>query len=158
MKKSLIALLYMLLISTALKAQVYVNAGWNNKGATMGAGALYKNIDGSLMFGTDFTKRGVKNLGFSIGRQILLSHWGEDDWLIMPVIGVNNTYSKIYASCKYIKPREVTTTKPSYGFDLGNNQGDGRIVFSYQHSDTDHYGIAIRVNIIQLQKVKRPWR
>ena len=156
--KKLILSAYILIICTTSKAQVYVSLGWSNNGATMGAGALYKHIDASFLYDTDFNKRGKKNVSFNIGRAIMLSHWGEDDWLVTPIVGVAETYYKIYNSCRYIPPVETTETHPVYGFEFGQNLMDGRFVFIYKHSNSDYYGASIRVNIIQLAKTKRPWR
>ena len=156
--KKLLFTAYILILCTTSKAQVYVSLGWQNKGATMGAGALYKHIDASVLFDSDFTKRGKKNISFNIGRAIMLSHWGEDDWLVTPIVGVSNTYYKIYNSCKDIPPIDVKETRPVYGFEFGENIMDGRVVFVYKHSYTDFYGLTIRASIIQLAKTKRPWR
>ena len=157
MKKLLLSA-YILLLCTTSKAQIYVSMGWQNNGATMGAGALYKHIDASFLYDSDFTKRGKKNVSFNIGTPIMLSNWGEDDWLVTPIVGVANTYYKIYNSCKNIAPINVTETHPVYGFEFGQNLMDGRFVFVYKHSNSDYYGISARVFIIQLQKIKRQWR
>ena len=89
---------YMLIIGTTVNAQFYLSLGAQTKGATLGTGVLYKHIDMSFLYDTPFdSKTDSKSISLNVGRQIMLSNWGEDDFSITPLIGIGKIiFKKLY--------------------------------------------------------------
>ena len=156
MRKITIVFAVILMVTQATKAQFYGTLGAQTKGATMGAGFVYRHLDASILYDTPFaSESGSRSLGISLGYEMMLSHWGEDDYVFTPTFGVSNLRTRVYqmdinkeGQKIYTMTGKYSTLYPVYGFELGQNLKDGRFSLVYQHMEQPYYGMSIRVFII----------
>ena len=159
MKKATVLIMLLISISIA-NAQSYFTLGVTGKGCTVGGGFVYKHLDASILYDTPFeSESGSRSLGINLGYQMLLSHWGEDDAVFTPTIGLSNLRTRVYRQDinKDGQKSETLTGKystlyPVVGFEIGSNMSDGRLSLVYKYMEQNYYGISIRVFFINHSK------
>ena len=159
MKKATVLLMLLISISV-VKAQPYVTLGATNKGCTLGGGYVYKHLDMSVLYDTPWESVAEsRSLGINLGYKIMLSHWGEDDFVFTPTAGFTNMRSRVFrmdinkdGQKIYTLARKYSTPLPVFGFEIGQNSFNTRFSLVYKYSDTHYFGLSARAFLDKLLK------
>lgn len=130
-------------------SQVSVGMSYVNYGFGMSLSALSQEggIEGTIGFSKSLTQVMSPSLVYvTVGKQLLITHYDDDNYSITPSIGFADVTKKVEAlKDKASDLVSVTGFKPFYGLELGKDAYMGRISLVTNYSGALFYGVKMRV-------------
>ena len=146
--------LFLLAILFSFKTHAqYVGIGGGNKGVTFNAGILADGIQIEASYRTPFLSNEKPTvMSLTIGREILLSNYEEDNFSVTPFIGGASLKYKDFSEYNYppYKIISISEIKPMYGIELGKDWHVGRLFVSANHCGSISYTVGIKTFLNRL--------
>ena len=141
--------LFLLAILCSFKSNAqYVGIGGGNKGVTFNAGILADGIQIEASYRTPlFSTEKPEVLSLTIGREILLSNYEEDNFSVTPFIGGASLKYKDFS--EYDSPpykiQKVSEIKPMYGIELAKDWYAGRVFINSNYCGSVSLSLGMKV-------------
>ena len=141
----------LLLVSINCISQPFLGLSVNNKGMGIQFGALSNSMEFKASYKVPFIRRDVASIAsFTIGKMLLLSKQEEDNYAIIPEIGIANYRIKDFTAYDADQTGhspivQVSEFKPIYGISVTKDSYLGQSFVSANYCSGMYYSIGMKL-------------